>query len=249
MAARLAELGLGLFLVVSLVVGARLLVLARRTRRLPELLIGAGFVVGGALGYAPENLILHTDWVTPVWRPAVTIGSGAAIRLSALLMAVFTWRVFRPGEPWAAAFSAALALLLLAGWIAYPGPWGLAADAWQWRWSLFTSVVRSAAFGWSAVESLRAARAARRRAALGLADAVGAERLRLWGVAMTAVALMSSVPLGTRTVTVLAGHPLVSACESLLGVVAAAAMARTFFGRGRADTARRPTRKRLIRSR
>jgi hypothetical protein len=44
-----ANAGLFAFLIVSLVVGVRLLLLAGRTRGFPELLIGTGFVVGGAL--------------------------------------------------------------------------------------------------------------------------------------------------------------------------------------------------------
>jgi hypothetical protein len=40
----------GLFLLTATVVGCRLLLLARRSRALPELLLGAGLLVGGTIG-------------------------------------------------------------------------------------------------------------------------------------------------------------------------------------------------------
>jgi hypothetical protein len=240
MAARMAELGLGIFLVVSLIVGVRLLALARRTRRLPELLVGAGFVVGGALGYVPENLVLQTDVVPHPWQPFVSVGAHAAILVSALLMAIFTWRVFRPHDVWAAGLVVAFAVLLALGFSGHPVPWDFAESSSDWWWAFFTSTVRSAAFGWGAVEALRAGLAARRRAALGLAEWRGVERLLLWALAMGAVTLMSSTLLVVRTVTELAGHPLANVWESVLGLTAAAAMARTFFG-GRAAAAQAVT--------
>jgi hypothetical protein len=236
MAARFADLGLGIFLLVSLVVGVRLLALARRTRRLPELLVGAGFVVGGAFGYVPENLVADGDWIPGAWRASVAAGASAAIRVSAVLVAVFTWRVFRPRDAWAPALVAVLAALLAVGFAGHPGPWPRGGTASQWWWSLLSASVRSAAFAWAALESWRAARAARRRAALGLAAPRAARRLLLWSVAMGAVTLMSSTSIATRALA-LVGHPLVSVWESLLGLVAAAAMARTFLVRRRAAPA------------
>ena len=52
MAELLGLLGFGTFLTVSVVVGTRLLLLARRTRKLPELAIGLNFILAGAVGYA-----------------------------------------------------------------------------------------------------------------------------------------------------------------------------------------------------
>ena len=51
MAELLGLIGFGSFLTVSAVVGVRLLLLARRTRRLPELAIGLNFVLAGLIGY------------------------------------------------------------------------------------------------------------------------------------------------------------------------------------------------------
>ena len=48
----LGVIGFGSFLAVSLAVGTRLLLLARRTRRLPELAMGLNFLLAGFIGYA-----------------------------------------------------------------------------------------------------------------------------------------------------------------------------------------------------
>ena len=63
----LGLVGFGAFLAVSAVVGFRLLLLARRTRRLPELAIGLNFVFAGLVGYglliAAESLrVLPPPW-------------------------------------------------------------------------------------------------------------------------------------------------------------------------------------------
>ncbi|MBW2233217.1 MAG: hypothetical protein JRH17_22765 [Deltaproteobacteria bacterium] len=60
------------FLGVGTAIGVRLLLLARRTREAPELLMGLAFLVGGCVGYvlevlAQDGATLPADWAQPAW--------------------------------------------------------------------------------------------------------------------------------------------------------------------------------------
>lgn len=230
MAAVASAIGLGLFLLVSLMVGFRLLWLARRTRGLPEALIGAAFVVGGVLGYIPEALALDFGLVAEPTRGAVLGLANAAIRASAVLTCVFTWRVFRPREVRAGIAVGSIAAVLLAGLVAYPGPWVLAETPREWGWSLTTAVVRTLAFAWAAAESLVQWRRALRRAALGLTGERVARRFLTWGVAIAGPAFMSAAPILIRVLPEAGPRDAWTVAQSLAGVVAALAMGLTFLG-------------------
>ncbi|HTO54947.1 MAG TPA: hypothetical protein VMR50_16305, partial [Myxococcota bacterium] len=99
MADLLGLVGFASFIGASLVVGIRLLALAWRTRKLPELAIGANFVIAGALGYslllASESLHLFPRRLE---GPASFAGV-AGLSIGAGLLALFSQRVFRPTSP------------------------------------------------------------------------------------------------------------------------------------------------------
>lgn len=84
------------FIVASLVTGARLLLVARRTRELPELTLGFGLFLMGGLGY-PMTLFAEFGTFLP---DGARIGLVCANTLSSIvgltLVAFFTTRVFRP---------------------------------------------------------------------------------------------------------------------------------------------------------
>ena len=73
-----ALVGLSAYCLVSLVVGIRLLLLARRTRELPELLIGLAFLTGGAIGYT--ILVASTQLLEKAPDLARTLYPGDASR-------------------------------------------------------------------------------------------------------------------------------------------------------------------------
>jgi hypothetical protein len=231
-----ANAGLLAFLLVSLVVGARLLLLARRTRALPELCIGTGFFVGGALGFVPETLAVNGA-LPEVLTPGVLAVSNGAIRATAVLTALFTWRVFRPGRT-GAALTGALSAVLLVAYVAFPAPWVLASTPAEWRWSLVTAIARSVAFAWAAGEPLAEWRRARRRAALGLAEPAAVQRLLLWGLAIAGVTGMSAVPLVYRLLPRSSSDAAWTLAQSALGLGAALAMTWTFLPHGRGGPAR-----------
>jgi hypothetical protein len=224
-----AAIGGGAFVVASLVVSLRLLALARRTGELPELLIGLGLLLMGGVGY-------------PLFTAARLLGDAPSLQASlhaahALLslvgqsaIAVFTWRVFRNDARWARSvvfiFTTTLAGLLLwqtaaPGWRVHAategGPW-----AYLPVWTLFV-------LGWAGSESLFYFAKLRKRLALGLADAVTTDRLRLWSIAMLAAFTTSFLAWSLRTLGIEMTATLTGIIVGPLGIVSACAMWLAFL--------------------
>jgi hypothetical protein len=179
----LVGLCVGAFTVAVLVVGTRLLWLARRTRQLPELLIGVAFL-GCGLGYlgvigarAPA-LGAHAHTVHMLGRTAYSVGCAA--------VAVVTWRVFRPGGIAPLLLVCGLFLGIGAGFV---GDMLFEDLAFRVTTPLFWAGLAAAAatFGWAALESIRYYGMLRRQRRIGLADRGVARRILLWGLAAGAI--------------------------------------------------------------
>jgi hypothetical protein len=225
----LGAVGLLAFLVASLAVGGRLLKLGCRTHGLPELTIGAGFVIGVVAGYVPETVVLSTDWIDPERERLVLAVTQVAIRLAALSILVFTWRVFRPESLWAASLAGLLFLGLLASYVAFPATQIHARSAADHLWYDLFALSRSACLAWGAVESLWYYAGARRRTRLGLADGLVTNRFLLWGVGLGSTSLLMASTLLAPVAGVdpaAAGWVLL---ESLAGLVGAVSIWLTFF--------------------
>jgi hypothetical protein len=220
----LGLVGFGSFLAVSFAVGMRLLALARRTRRLPELAIGLNCLLAGSVGYAlllaAESLRLlpapQDGWASFTGVGAISVGAGC--------VALFSRRVFRPRAPGAGA-----ALVALAAWLALGvwGSWVLHVEraaggpgAWLGRWAPNLGLL--AAYAWSGIEPLRYRSLLHRRARLGFGDPLVANRLLLWGAGTLAIASIALFHL----VAQLVGHtelpPGLVGPVSLLALAAAA---------------------------
>lgn len=167
---------------VSVAVGAKLLLLARRTRAFPELALGSYFFLGGALGYPLSGAAP----LTGDWEPVLASVSALIMSVSTAMLYAFTARVFYPGRP-AGHVGLVIGLLLcLAYAVGYPisqlsaqTPDELLRSTMTWGGlSLLMSAV---AYAWSSFASLRAWGQQRRRLALGLGDPVVANRMLLWG--------------------------------------------------------------------
>lgn len=181
----------GLFSVLtSWFVGTRLLLLSRRTRQTPELLLGLTlFLAGGCWSPLVAVGRQATALADPVRGLLVLVGGlcGAAGMIS---LAVFNWRVYRPHAAWAMALVGVIALTLSgvfgtqslgAGWVAYAhterGPW------------LVASWAGVAIYLWAMLEAWRQHGMQLRRRALGLSDPIVTDRMRLWALAMSAAFL------------------------------------------------------------
>jgi hypothetical protein len=201
------------FVLAASVVGLRLLGLARRTRQLPELLVGVGFSLIGLLGYPLAMLSgfgrgAVSEVHVPVWITGVLLMDAGLACLYA-----FTARVFRAGRAWAAGFAGLLAAASVAS--ALGTCFALLAappEALSFRvaphWAALGQLASSGGFGWIGVESWLQLRMARRRQSLGLSDPVVANRFLLW-------VLFAASTLGMNVANSCALAAGVSAVESV----------------------------------
>lgn len=189
-----------LFVATVTVVGVRMLLLARRTGGRHELLIGAGMVLVGAIGF-PGGILSGFGGPVGAVRMPVWFAATILTQLGILLIYAFTWQVFRPRERWGAGLVALGALVLL-GSLAGAAHALLTAppDASSplvARTPLLAGMIGySGCFLWSGIEGLVHHRGARRRLAIGLADALVVDRFRLWaifGIAATGINLASAI--------------------------------------------------------
>lgn len=225
--------GLGVFTVVQWLVGIRLLLLARRTRQLPELLIGLAFV-GCAAGY----LLMVTARLPQLAEhgQAVHLIGRAAFSAGCACVALTTWRVFRPSGVLALVVMYVLFLGFGAGFVADV----LFADrAFRRTQSLFWFgfATNALVFAWAAFEPFRYYGRLRRQIRLGLGDPVVARRILLWGVAAAAIFL--NFPVLAWSMRVAGGpfSPAQSYATTVLSAVAAFSIWSAFF----------PPSKRLVR--
>jgi hypothetical protein len=180
--ALLTWIGLGSFLLVSVLVGARLLLLWRRTRELPELSMGLAFSLAAALGY-PMTVAassLHgaaASGLAALGMLAISTGSGA--------LAFFNWRVFRDQRSGACLFTVLVGAMAFA-WIATVVDGGFGhADSRSWDgWTGL--IARVAIYGWCGFEALRYWLLMRRRVAIGLAEPELVARFLWWAVGSAA---------------------------------------------------------------
>ncbi|MDX1649335.1 MAG: hypothetical protein R3263_05735, partial [Myxococcota bacterium] len=113
MTALLAGVATLAFIVVGGVVGARLLLLARRTRQLPELAVGLSLFLLSAVSY-PASLAVIAGGVPLGPSRALILLAGVASSVAWAAVFVFTWRSFRPGSPAARAVALGAAGAILA---------------------------------------------------------------------------------------------------------------------------------------
>ena len=194
------------FVVVSAVLGVRLLLLARRTHELPELALGLAFFLVGALGF-PLGLTAVMPGVSePVARAFFAL-SQVATGIGSVSVYVFTRSVFRPQARWAT-WIVSLAALGLAVQAAFgiarafrgdPAQFGAADLAFSSRQAL-----TAFSYLWTAFEAFHYRLLMVRRLALGLAEPAVVNRFLLWAIAgvgsfagsstMSAVSLVGAQP-------------------------------------------------------
>jgi hypothetical protein len=183
---QLLGIGVLVMIVADGFVGVRLLMLARRTRALPELCFGLSFVALGVVGY-PLSIVARNAATAGAPIPGLLPVALAFQDLASLTMFIATWQTFRPREAWPRAVAwlafAAFAASLLGDAVA-AGRWVL-RDGGPWYELGFWT--RAAAYGWAAVESGRYWLKMRRRLGLGLADPTVVDRFRLWMISSLAI--------------------------------------------------------------
>ncbi len=219
-------IGFGSFFVVSLVIGVRLLLLARRTGEIPELLIGLAVLGTGPLGYGLSMLALAASGQSTI-TSATLQGSGfVAIFIGSAAQCLFVWYVFRRQAIWARPLVYTAIVLLAAAYAADILETGLMNRGYDGTWFRTGMALRLLVMVWNSSESLLYWRRLRRRLRLGLADPVVTNRFLLWGVSSAAAFLGSCLIFVFVTVTGTNPNqvPSLSLIVSLHGLVAAIAM-------------------------
>jgi hypothetical protein len=181
---------LGIQAVASLVVGWRLLKLARESRQLPELALALASLMLPAVGFPLMVVSVVLEKSAVGGAVFAHLLGGLSVAAASTMYWVFTWRVFRPDSRIAAVGTAVAALVYLAcvclaSRVASDhGIVGSRAFMGWWRYGY--PVFMLLGFCWTLFESLRYYGALRKRARLGIGDAAVCNRFLLFaGLAAT----------------------------------------------------------------
>jgi hypothetical protein len=220
------------FSLASLILGIRLCLLARRTRQLPELLLGVSFLSGGFLAST-------LGWVlyTPLRPSEPYLGMlffllRVAVALAGILLLLMAWRVFRPHAAWARIFVAVVSAALLS-YVFVSVRSGRLPNAERMLNPMYwvQTLGMMAPYFWLTLESWVYQSRMRRRWRIGLpADLVVAERMGFWAVGIGTQALMFVTLEAVRVVAVITGKPIFPALMiSTLGIACTIALTLAFF--------------------
>jgi len=186
-----------IFTATIMTVGIRLIVLARRNRALPELLLGISLLVGGTLGAIVEAAGMSGEAMLEPIVAGKLLAVGKAFGIIGASCHIFFIRiVFRPRAAWATALVAVTVATILSTYAAF---WavGTFSNA-QMPLPIFGIELAARCVGsiWLVVEASRYYSDMKRRVALGLSEPLVADRFRLWTIAAVAglVLLATSVP-------------------------------------------------------
>lgn len=225
----LAHIGLAAFLLMSTVVGVRVLLVVRRTRQLADLTMGLGLLLNGAVGYALIALGLGLPSY-PEWLAAPTLKAGImTLSLGSGALWWFTWRVFRPDRIWSAMVFASAASLLAGSFVilTFGESFDRSSMEGVWYWVGFAT--RASAFAWFSIEAFLYYRSMRKRVRYGLAPRIRANAFLLWGTATACAYLM----YGFTALGLILGRESLPAPfvlgQCLAGLVAAGAIYLPFF--------------------
>lgn len=227
----LGAIGGSCFVLAGLVLGTRLLLSWRKTRKLPELTLGLGLLLMGGLSYPLLVVARVVPDLGDSTRIALTVASQILMGIGVTSVGAFNWRVFRPDSRIAASLvvGLALAFLLLMALQAWdPGYLRFALrNEGILRWSL---PLTGFSMYWAAFETWRYFGLLQRRHALGMADPIVLDRMRLWGIATTAASVINISTWVSQLVGIdPATAPAPAAITGVFGLVAAAGVWLAFF--------------------
>lgn len=227
-----------LFVLVSAVVGVRLLLLWQRTRCKPELLLGLGVLGTAALGYGvliAAALVRGLNQIATTLLERALQGTGVVLHdLGVTVMVLFVVTTFRTGERWATALAATLIGGLWIGAIGWESQNGFrSAGIGNGFWWLRYAVIWTYPL-WAMVESYHYYALMRRRLAIGLVDPLVANRFFLWGTGSLGTCLaiwISSIPFLVMDypTAVLDAMPMIQVATATVGVATVVIYYLTFF--------------------
>lgn len=215
-------LGAVLMVAVDALVGVRLLWVARRSRRLPEALLGSAFLLLGVLGY-PLTTAARRGAFGSEAGDAAAMGAGLLVQdMACLAVYLFTARTFRAGEPWARVLVWLVGAAFVASLVGHAVSDGFAPGSRSpGYWLGFA--LRTLAFAWACAEALRQYRSATRRLRLGLVDPLVANRFLIYAIGMGGVFVAFAIhflgliltPNAAESIWVLAGTGAVGVATAI----------------------------------
>jgi hypothetical protein len=221
--------GVASYCVAALAVGTRLVLLARRTRKLPERLIGIAFLAGGGVGYPCLIAATQAAEAAPVTSRLLFLVAWSGLVAAAICLTMFWQRVYHPRRAGARALTVLLVVLLLCsllGLLASLSDVNIADSPWY----LFGLAVQGIVYALNGSSSAHYHVLLRRRMRLGLAEPVVVNRVLLWGIAAWAITVQYIYSL---TYILITGHRSTSGFGTLLvsslGLVAAGTMLLAFL--------------------
>jgi hypothetical protein len=237
-----ALLGISQLLYIAVVVtlGVRLMLLALRSRQLPESLLAIHFLLCCGLGYL--LMVIGLSAVRePGLLPASVVTGMIAVGTFGSCVGVFggicfNFLVFRRNEPWARGLVALAAVTLTTGFIGYGLSGGFTHGRFEgvWFWLFYGTYAVGAA--WVMAEPLRYYAAMRKRLHLGLVEPLVANRFLLWGIGSVGRFLMvvggaipATIFAGQKTELVPGGVSFTLIAVALVGLGVAISYWLTFF--------------------
>ena len=198
-------------LLLTLIIGIRLLRLSRRLPEGPEIWLALYFLVAAFLGMGLSYLV-YMSWADA----ALKLPAQMEIVLHAVYLFgttsgmaclyVFTWRTFRADELWARLLVLAVVVTMVAGYVGIGFLDGFRIRLIPSFAHWITWAARTSVFLWLFIESFRYWRLLRRRLRLGLADPLVANRFLLWSIFAGATLLTGLIdPLSRVWYITLAG--------------------------------------------
>lgn len=185
------------FLVAALLLApaVRLLLLALRTRQMPELWAGLYFL-GAGIGIPLRVYGIAVFTIDPESGEWINMAGHLFFAGGAIAMTLFTWRVFHPGRAVARHFALTTIAAIVATTV-----WTLVSGQGSQEDSIAiiaTNFARLVPTGWAFRESFRYWVAMQKRVRLGLADPVVANRFGLWSIWTCAVSVLPGIALAAR---------------------------------------------------
>lgn len=220
----IAAIGGGSFVLTSLVTGCRLLWMSKRTRQLPEFILGLGLFLMGGLGYPLTMLGEFGTGLADGTRAALVMSNQLCGVVGLTLLGAFTWWVFRRDDKIAAALVSATGATFIALFVWRAMTHGFTPIALGGLQApLLHTLLTIAVLGVSGAESLRYHMQLRKRMRLGLADPLITDRFRLWAVGMLVAMSLSGIAslcnyfdiaFNTTTIGILTTGVLGSVCAA-----------------------------------
>jgi hypothetical protein len=192
----LAALGGGAFVLVSLAIGLRLMLLARRTGELPEFAVGSALFLLGGLGYPAFSLARGVPDLGVLSRVTLAAAGMAFTVLGSGGIAVFNWKVYRPDCPWTRRLVLVFGTALLAAFVWQAIRPGFLAAAENRGYGLHSlEWLTGAILAWASIESVSWAVKLRRRLRYGLADPLVVDRVKRFAGAILAAQILNHLSI------------------------------------------------------